>query len=86
MEWLELKECSICCDDLQENDKVYKLPCKCEYVYHDSCIEQHFEEEKKRHKKTTCPLCSSQITYDYITTTTYSTTTSYDWVTLDGRE
>lgn len=86
MEWLELKECSICCDDLQENDKVYKLPCKCEYIYHDSCIEQHFTEEKKRNKKITCPLCSSQITYQYITTTTYSTTVSYDWITLDGKE
>lgn len=86
MEWFDHKECSICCDDFSEGETVYKLPCKCEYLYHDSCVETHFSEESKRNKNKSCPLCSTVLEYENIVKTTFSLKTSYDWITLDGRE
>ena len=45
----EIQECSICLDEIQIGEFVYKLPCK--HVFHDICIEPWVKT------KTTCPKC-----------------------------
>lgn len=80
MDWLPFKECSICCEEFKENDTIYKLPCDCEYLYHEECIEDSFTTSKKN----TCPLCEKKIVYTDIVKSIFSLKISHDWVTLGG--
>ena len=43
-----MKECSICFDDINENDKKIL---NCNHVYHEECIEKWFSINHQ------CPLC-----------------------------
>ena len=43
------KECTICLEDFNENEKIYGL--KCNHYYHKKCIDDWL----KKHQ--TCPLC-----------------------------
>ena len=47
----EEKECSICQESFQNEEKLIKLPCK--HIYHQGCIKQWLV------KKDSCPTCRS---------------------------
>ncbi len=47
-----LDNCSICLENIEKGDKIYKLHCS--HIFHSSCLEQW--------NKNTCPYCRSEIT------------------------
>lgn len=51
-------ECCICCENIDNLDKILKLECSCKYIYHKDCIEQWFNTNLN------CPLCRKNIKKD----------------------
>jgi len=47
--------CSICRTDVDENSKVYVLPCSEKHVFHTVCLSQWAK------LKNTCPNCRAEI-------------------------
>ena len=52
------KECTICLEDIQMNEKVIILPCL--DIFHSKCIKKYFE------KYNTCPICKIKLNYENI--------------------
>ena len=48
--------CAICCENLEEFDKVVKL--NCNHIYHQECINKWVKEKKL---ESSCPMCREYI-------------------------
>ncbi len=52
--------CSICSEQLKENNKIFKL--NCNHIYHYSCINKWFKTfTEKFNQLHSCPLCKNTI-------------------------
>ena len=50
----EHKECSICLEEIEENDDIKKL-INCDHIFHKSCIDTWSNNNN------TCPLCRKEF-------------------------
>ena len=55
--------CTICIDDLYQNEIVCTLPCK--HIFHDDCFEKWRCQNVKDSKDTKCPNCNITIKDSY---------------------
>ena len=60
----EHKECSICLEEIEENDDIKKL-INCDHIFHKSCIDTWSNNNN------TCPLCRKHIISLFIGSTYY---------------
>jgi len=52
------EDCQVCFDHFQDEDTLYKLPCK--HMFHEACIMPWLE------KHNTCPSCRAELPTDDI--------------------
>ena len=49
--------CSICTIPYENNDKLAKLPCHENHIFHQGCLEEYIKVLKSSNKALDCPLC-----------------------------
>lgn len=56
--------CMICCLSINECDKVVRLACNVDHVFHESCYEsmmKYYEEQGMEEEEQVCPICNQTI-------------------------
>lgn len=67
-------ECTICCQEIKNENPILQLECACNYFYHTECIEQWFNTALN------CPLCRAIVKRENLKEAKYNPTlTIQEW-------